>query len=122
MLAHITEEVDHADILDPVQVVYHQRGIVAALEIQKPGNLPLDSLDPSLHDVRRIQLTLRSLETRITDKTGCPSHQGDRLMTGQLKTTQRQQWNKVTDMKALCSGIETAIQRSADRKSTRLNS
>ena len=87
MLANVAEKIEHINVGCPIQVVHHQRRVIA-VKINKLADLLTYFLDPAPHDLRGIQLSLRGLEAGVTNQTRSATHQCNGAVTGLLKAPQ----------------------------------
>ena len=110
MLAHVPQEGQHVQAGGPVEIVHDFGRCGARVEIDEPRDLLLDFFDPAGDDVSRVELALLGFEAGVADQAGRPAHQRQRLVARQLKAAQHQQGHQGTDMQAVGSGVETAIE------------
>ena len=87
MLANVSEKIEHINVGCPIQIVHHQRRVIA-IKIDKLADLIPYLLDPAPHDLGRIQLSLRGLEAGVTNQTRRATHQSYGAVTGLLKAPQ----------------------------------
>ena len=87
MLADVAQKIEHIDVGRPIQIVHHERRVIA-VKINKLADLLADFLNPTPHDFGRIQLSLRGLEAGVSDQTGRATHQRNGPVTGFLKAAE----------------------------------
>jgi hypothetical protein len=109
VLADIAQEGEHIEILGPVEVIDHDRGLTPRIKVDKPGHLRTNLVDPASDDIGGIQLPLLGLEARITDQPGCTTDQRNGPVSGQLETPQHQQRHQRADVQTVRRGVKAAV-------------
>ena len=91
MLTDVSQEIQHIDISRPVEIVHHQRRVIA-IKINKLADLLTYFIDPATDNLRGVELALGRFEAGVSDQTSRPTHQRNGAVTRRLKATQHQQW------------------------------
>ncbi len=87
MLADVTQVLDHAHRLGPIEVVDHD-STSRAIEVHKLLQLTPDALDPILDRGLVLHRPLSVFERRVADQSGSATNQHQRSMTSELQTPQ----------------------------------
>ena len=111
VLADVTQELEHRHRPGPVQVAHDQRAGLARVEVEEPGHLAADPLDPLGHDLTRVEHPLGRLAARVADQPGRPADQPDRAVPGELQAAQRHQLHQVPDVQPGRGRVEPAVDR-----------
>ena len=109
MFANVAEKIEHINVGCPIQVVHHQRRVIA-VKINKLADLLPYFLDPAPHDLGRIQLSLRGLEAGVTNQTRRATHQCNGAVAGLLKAPQYKQRDQRTNVQTIRSGIKATVE------------
>jgi hypothetical protein len=79
-------------------------------EVEELGELTFDAGNVVREQLAGEQLAFGSFSAGIADESGGTARKSDRMVAGKLETAQGKQWNEITDVQTIGSGIKTAIQ------------
>ena len=91
--------------------VHEARGILFRLEVEQLGELLLHAGDVVIENFLGEELAFLCFAAGITDATGRAAGDGDGMMPGVLKTSQRQQGHEIADVQTVGGRIEATVKR-----------
>ncbi len=109
VLADVAEELDRGEALRPVEVVDHDRGVLA-LEGQERLDLAAQPPDPAGDRLRRVQRALRG-RAWVADLPGRAAHQRQRPVAGLLEPAHGEHLHQVPHVQGGRGRVEAAIER-----------
>jgi hypothetical protein len=108
VLAHVAQEVEQRDRLQPAQVVLHARG-VRPVEVEEVLELESHRRRVRLDHVRGLQVALAGPAGRIADHPGAAAHERDRAPAVALEVDQPEDRHEVADVQPRAGGIEAVV-------------
>ena len=84
ILSNVAEKIEHINLGCPIQIVHHQRRVIA-VKINKLANLALNLIGPAGNHIWSIEFTLISLKAWIANHTCGATNQCYWSMPGLLK-------------------------------------
>ncbi len=110
MFAHIADEVEKAEVLHPVVVVY-KFGCVGGIgvEVKKAGKLLFDCLLIMAQSFFVEEFALLRFHGRVANHAGSAADKGNGLVSGTLKVFEHHHAHKVTDMKRVGGGVDAEV-------------
>ena len=114
VLADVAEEVEGAERLGPVEVVDHRRGAVA-VEVDEPGDLVADALDPLGDRLLGVHDPLPRF-LGVADEAGGAADQQQRAVAGELEPARGEDLQEVADVQARRRRVEPDVEREWARR------
>ena len=112
MFTYITSKGEEGEVLHPIVVVDEFCAVGSiALEVEEMGQLGLDTADIVGQRLLVEQIALLALATGVTDHASGASDECYGLVATALEVAQHHDSAEMTDMKAVCSGIDADIRR-----------
>jgi hypothetical protein len=109
VLAHVPEEVEHAEVGRPVPVVDQDRP--AVVEVDDPGDLGLDRRHVGAERGVVEQVALLGPPARVADHPGRAAGERHGAVAGVLEPAQHQEADQVADVQAVGAGIAAVVDR-----------
>ncbi len=97
VLAHVTQEVEQADRLQPLRVVVHDRA-ARPTEVEEPLQLRSDRGHVRLDLLARLQVALGGASRRVADHARPATDEGDRASAAELEPDEPEDRHQVADV------------------------
>ena len=108
VLPDVPNEIEEAEVFEPIMVVDHLRCVVAC-EVQEPLQLRALGRQVVLDDVNIQELALCGLPAGVADHACRATHQSDGGVSSALPVHQKHDGHQVADVQAVRRGIEANV-------------
>ena len=108
VLSNVAQKADYIESRSPLQVVCYQRRVVAR-KFHKTFHLTTNPAYPITYHLERVQAALINSTRWIPNHARSTPQEQDWPMPMQLKTSQRDERNEITDVQTVGGGVKTAI-------------
>ena len=108
MLADISNEIEEAEVFEPIVVVDYAR-CIGAFKVEKARELGLLTVEVVLENFKIQELAFGCFSTGVAYHACCTANERDRTVTRTLQVDQEHYWYKVANVQRVCSGVKSHI-------------
>ena len=108
VLADISNEIEEAEVFEPIVVVDYAR-CIGAFKVEKARELGLLTVEVVFENFKIQELAFGCFSTGVAYHACCTANERDRTVTRTLQVDQEHYWYKVANVQRVCSGVKSHI-------------